>query len=72
MSEWLNEAFSGSVSIQRANPWGLALIILAVIVESAAAIISKHCSESRQERVRLGIKLAGLILCGAGAVITTL
>ena len=65
MSEWLNEAFSGGVSLARLHPAGIILIILAVILIAVA-----QPAAGRMKRISVqSIRIAGLVLCAAGTVI---
>lgn len=72
MSEWLNEAFSGGVSFQCTNPWGLALIAAAAVLEAAVGHAAKRYPEEPCESIENRAKVAGLLLCGCGAVIASL
>ena len=69
MSEWLNSAFSGGVSLSRVNPIGIVLMAIAVIVNFAAKPVSKRCCEEKQQSVYILMKVAALLfICiGAGA-----
>lgn len=72
MSEWLNHAFSGGVSLARVNPAGIALIAVAVILNVAARPISKKWPENRQNRMCSIFKLGALLVCCVGAAVAIL
>ena len=72
MSEWLNRAFSGGVSPARANPFGIALMVIAVIVSFAAGSVSKRCCEMKRQSVYVCMKVAALLLVCIGAGIAIL
>jgi len=65
MSEWLNEAFSGGVSLLRVNPVGIAIMILSLVLLLAA----KPISDRRPKLSVQAVKLAGLFICVLGTLI---
>ena len=68
MSEWLNKAFSGGVSLSRVNPLGILLIFIAVVLICAARPASNRLKNVSVQ----AIQFAGLILCAVGTAITIL
>ena len=68
MSEWLNEVFSGGVSLSRVNPFGIVMMILAVVLIAAARPVAERMRKASVQT----IKIAGLFLCAAGAAIAIL
>ena len=72
MSEWLNEVFSGGVSLARANPVGIVLMILAVMLIAASKPISNRWSQGDKKPSEQTIKLVGLVLCALGAAVAIL
>lgn len=68
MSEWFYQTFSGGVSLSRANPVGIALIILSLVAIMTADPLSKRFKNLSGQM----IKFAGLFLCAAGTAIAIL
>ena len=52
----------------RVNPWGLALMLLALACVLASGRVAARVAPARREMVALGIKLAGLLMAAAGAL----
>lgn len=69
MSEWLDRAFSGGVSLARVNPIGIALMLLAVAIVVAAKPVSVRFPEARRAGACNAIKLAGLLVCAVGVFV---
>ena len=72
MSEWLNKAFSGSVSLKRADPVGIAVMMLAVALLAAEKWLSGKVSEEKRQSAALAVKISGLLFCAVGAMISIL
>ena len=72
MSEWLNQAFSGGVSLARINPVGIALMAAAVVLNVAARPISKRWPVNRQMHLLSILKIAALLVCCVGAAVAIL
>lgn len=67
MSEWLDQAFSGGVSLARVNPIGIVLMVIAVMVSFAARPVSKSSCEEKGQSVYNRMKVASLLLACIGA-----
>ena len=72
MSEGLNRIFSGSVSMARVNPVGIAMMIAAVVLTAVAGLVSRRQPEEKQLRVKNTMRLAASLICCAGAMIAIL
>ena len=72
MSEWLNQAFSGGVSLARINPVGIALMAVAVALNVAARPISKKWPEKWQPHIFGVFRLGALLTCCVGAAVAIL
>ena len=72
MSEWLNQAFSGGVSLARINPVGIVLMALAVALNATARPISKKWPENRQPHICGFFRLGALLICCVGAAVAIL
>lgn len=70
MSEWLNAAFSGGVSLTRVNPVGIGLLALAVVLLICAKPVSARFPEEERTKVCNLVKLSGLLICASGAAIS--
>ena len=71
MSEWLNEVFSGGVSLKRVNPAGAVLLLLSVAMLVAEKPISRRCGEN-EYIVCCCIRFAALIICALGGAVSIL
>ena len=69
MSEWLNRAFSGGVSLARVNPFGIVLMVMAVAISFAADPVSRRCCEERRQSMVNRMKVASLLLVCIGAAV---
>ena len=72
MSEWLNHAFSGGVTLARINPAGIVLMAAAVVLNVAARPISQRWPEKRRPQMFSFLKVAALVACCAGAALAIL
>ena len=72
MTEWLNQAFSGGVSLERANPIGIVMMALAVALIAAAGPLCRRLEEEKRQTAVMGMKIAGLLVCALGAMISIL
>ena len=72
MSEWLNQAFSGGVSLSRANPGGIILMVLAILLLAAEKPLCGRLPEEKRGSAALKVKIAGLLICAIGAMISIL
>ena len=70
MSEWLSQAFSGGVSLSRANPAGLLLMALAVALLCMIRPLSGRFLEKKREGAAAALRIAALLICAAGAIVS--
>ena len=72
MTEWLDKAFSGGVSLSRVNPIGVGIMFFAVILLISAQPISNRCSKCKIDLSIQAIRFAGLLVCALGTLIAIL
>lgn len=65
---WLNSIFSGSMDISRINPFGLAVMVLAL----ALAFLSGRISKKNPALSENAIKIIALVICAGGALLAIL
>lgn len=70
--DWLKRLFAGGMDASRANPVGLALMALAVLLVMLAGKIAGRLGNNAPEKTKNAIKITGLIICAGGALLAIL
>lgn len=69
MAEMINGLFSSAPDFGRADPFGLIVMLLGVILTLTAKNLSRMFREETQYRSYIAFKLASVLICIAGFVI---
>lgn len=72
MSDGWFGIFSGKFSMERVNPIGLVLMIVAVVLAAVAERISKRYPQEKQLQIKNILRLVASLICCVGALIAIL
>jgi hypothetical protein len=72
MAEAIKGLFSSAPDIGRANPFGLIVMILSVLLAAFAGRLARLFPEKKRAGAAIALKLSSLVVCAAGAAISVL